>query len=97
MNLRKDHSHASNSITVNNPCEFVGEGGDRIEPLMQKLVGGGSGREALSAHCDSLSRLSGTITIVSLHKDLDPTFFLKWISTLFTYNFQRRMSRLEQR
>ena len=75
MNLRKDHSHASNSITVNNSSEFVGGGRDRIETLMQELVGGGSGREALSAHCDSLSWLPVPVVAVSLNKDLDATSY----------------------
>ena len=41
MNLRKDHSHASNRTTVNEICEALCGDGDYIDAPARELAGGG--------------------------------------------------------
>ena len=92
MNLRKDHSHASNNTTVNSGREvLLGDGDACIDAPLQKLKGGRAGWVL----CHLLSVLVVTFLLRLLL--LLQLYILKWLSTLLFYNFQRSMSRLEQR
>ena len=90
MNLRKDHSHTSTYFTVNFLCELLYGGWGVSRTLVHQFAGSGAALEMLPLLW-SYRYLCTTQMCLPL--------FLRVVSgpSFFEHNFQRRMSRLEQR